>query len=55
MALRALAGDESMELADWWTTFQEVTPETQQKMVDDLTSLDTPKPKRRRPKKKPTE
>ena len=53
MALRALVGDESMELADWWTTFQDSTLEMQNNMIDDLTSKDTPKPKRRRrPKKK---
>ncbi len=55
MALRALAGDESVELADWWTTFQDVTPEMQKKMIDDLASSDAPKPKRHRPKKKNTE
>ncbi len=33
LALRALSGDESMELADWWTTFQDCTEDDQQKMV----------------------
>ncbi len=33
LALRALAGDESMELADWWTVFQDATPKTQKKMI----------------------
>ena len=31
LGLRALAGDESMELAEWWTTFQDATPKTQTK------------------------
>lgn len=51
MALRALAGDESMELADWWTIFQDATPEKQQEMVNTL-SEPTPGKKRRRVKKK---
>lgn len=56
MALRALAGDESIELADWWTMFQESPPAIQQKMVDELTEPDVKKPKKRRkPKKKPVE
>ncbi|MDF1757920.1 MAG: polynucleotide adenylyltransferase PcnB [Legionellaceae bacterium] len=32
LALRALAGDESMDLANWWTTFQDVDSKTQEKM-----------------------
>jgi poly(A) polymerase len=32
LALRALAGDESMDLANWWTTFQEVDENTKEKM-----------------------
>lgn len=48
MALRALAGDESMELAQWWTTFQEVD-ETQRVEMIRLIAPTTPgKPKRRR-------
>lgn len=56
MALRALAGDEDVALADWWTTFQDVSPEQQQNMVDTLTQLDAPKTKRRKskPKTKPS-
>lgn len=53
MALRALAGDESMELAQWWTTFQDVEEEEQLKMVQTLTKNAPPKPKRRR-KRKPS-
>lgn len=33
LALRALAGDESMELADWWTQFQDADFKTQNKMM----------------------
>lgn len=53
MALRALAGDEDIALADWWTTFQEVPLKTQQDMVEQLNVPETSPPKkRRRPKKK---
>lgn len=47
LALRALAGDESMELAQWWTTFQEVDLDTQNKMVDECTSPSPKKPRRK--------
>lgn len=52
LALRALAGDESMELAQWWTTFQEVTEEEQHAMVEALTppAVKKPRKKRRKPK-----
>lgn len=33
LALRALAGDETIELAEWWTTFQDVSEEEQLAMV----------------------
>lgn len=55
MALRALASDESMELAQWWTTFQEVDEKAQHKMVEDLTPAASTKPKRRRRKPKKVE
>lgn len=48
MALRALAGDESMEVAQWWTTFQEVSEAEQIKMVELVTPATSSKPKRRR-------
>lgn len=48
MALRALAGDESMELAQWWTTFQDVDETAQAKMVADVTPATPSKPRRRR-------
>ena len=53
LALRALAGDESMELAEWWTTFQEVTEEKQVEMVATLTALSTPATKKPRRRRKP--
>lgn len=53
LALRALSNDESMELAEWWTTFQEVELSVQETMIAALTP-DTPPPKRRR-KPKPIE
>ena len=37
LALRALAGDESMELAEWWTKFQEAESSSQMTMVAKLT------------------
>jgi poly(A) polymerase len=49
MALRALAGDESIELAQWWTNFQEVSEEEQAQMVALLTPS-IPKKPRRKPK-----
>lgn len=48
MAIRALAGDEGMELAQWWTTFQEVTPEERQVMINELTPAPAKKRRRRR-------
>lgn len=46
MALRALSRDESMELAQWWTTFQEVDLKEQEQMVASLTAT-SPKRKRK--------
>ena len=56
LALRALAGDESMELAQWWTTFQEVDEKTQADMIKQQEQI-TPvikKPRRRRKPKAAT-
>ena len=53
MALRALAGDESIELAQWWANFQEVDESEQEKMVLSLTPEGPSKPKRRRKRKPP--
>lgn len=50
LALRALAGDESIELADWWTKFQAVDFDTQNKMVAEQKKKGV---KRRKPRKKP--
>jgi poly(A) polymerase len=50
LALRALAGDESMELADWWTQFQDADFNTQNKMMAEQKKQGT---KRRRTRKKP--
>lgn len=48
MAIRALAGDEAMEVAQWWTTFQEVDEAEQHRMVNALTTPSSNKPRRRR-------
>lgn len=48
MALRALSGDESMELAQWWTTFQEVDETEQANMIALITPAAPAKPRRRR-------
>jgi poly(A) polymerase len=48
MAIRALVGDESMELAQWWTTFQDVDEEEQSQMIEELASNASKKPKRRK-------
>jgi poly(A) polymerase len=37
--LRALAHDESLELAKWWTTFQEVDAAQQEKMITDVSNV----------------
>ncbi|QRN05112.1 polynucleotide adenylyltransferase PcnB [Legionella sp. MW5194] len=48
LALRALAGDESMELAQWWTTFQDAPEDEQTAMIAALAPPPSRKPKRRR-------
>lgn len=53
LALRALAGDESMELAQWWTSFQEVSEAEQANMIASLPSSHTSSKHRRRRKSKP--
>lgn len=52
MALRALAGDESMELAQWWTSFQEASDEVRNQMVTELNAGSPAKKSRRRRKPK---
>ena len=51
LALRALAGDETMELAEWWTKFQEVDANEQEIMVTKLAPITTSQnPIKKRPK-----
>lgn len=52
LAIRALSGDESMELTQWWTDFQEAEPAQRQQMVDLINQADGIKKKRRRRKPK---
>lgn len=52
MAIRALSGDESLELAQWWTNFQEVDETEQAQMIKAL-SVHAPKKTNRRKKTKP--
>ncbi len=54
LLLRAEVGETGMELADWWTRFQEVTPEERQAMVQNLApepGAGGPKRRRRRRRK----
>ncbi len=53
LALRALAGDEAMDLAQWWTAFQEVDETEQQAMVNALSPQPAKKPRKRRKKPQP--
>jgi poly(A) polymerase len=56
MALRALAGDESLELAKWWTIFQEVDGAEQVNMIAQLQSpKGKKKPRRSQLKSKSTD
>ena len=48
MALRALSGDESMEIAQWWTSFQEADEITQAQMIAQVTPPAPPRSRRRR-------
>lgn len=48
LALRALSGDESMELAQWWTTFQDVDVNEQARMVSECTTTAPSTSKRRK-------
>ena len=56
LALRALSGDETMELAEWWTTFQDVEDSKKEAMIAELsaTAAAPSKPNRRRKKKAAT-
>ncbi len=53
LGLRALADDESMELAEWWTLFQDATLKMQHKMLAEQRKKE-PKARKPRRKKKPT-
>ncbi|WP_058463539.1 polynucleotide adenylyltransferase PcnB [Legionella cincinnatiensis] len=48
MALRSLAGDEAIELAQWWTIFQDADEAEQTKMVAQITPDFSKRKKRRR-------
>ena len=50
LAIRALSGDENMELADWWTRFQDVSEVEQIHMIKTC-SQEKPARKRRKRKK----
>ncbi|STX51684.1 poly(A) polymerase I [Legionella busanensis] len=50
LSLRALAGDESLELAQWWAVFQETSEEEQTQMIS---NLPTPPGRKSRRRKKP--
>ncbi len=52
LLLRAESGEASMELAEWWTKFQEVTPEERNQMTSGQKSSGGRR--RRRPRKRPT-
>ena len=53
LALRALSGDESIELADWWTKFQEVDENEKNLMIEAITkgASEKSKSKKSKPKK----
>ncbi len=53
LLLRAIAQDESVELAEWWTKFQESDEASQQEMIESLNSSQKPKRRRRSKSKKP--
>lgn len=57
LAIRALAGDAPMELADWWTSFQEISAEERLAMIEKLPKevLKKPRKRRKKPKVKPAE
>ncbi|MBA4697040.1 MAG: polynucleotide adenylyltransferase PcnB [Legionella sp.] len=53
LALRALCGDESLELAQWWETFQVANETEQAQMIKALSPTLTKRSKRRPKRKKP--
>lgn len=48
LELRAQSGEVPSELAEWWTEFQDVTPERREDMLQPQSDGDRPKRKRRR-------
>ena len=48
LAIRALVGDADIELADWWTAFQDKDSIEQQKMIDAISSQSKPKRRKRK-------
>lgn len=48
LALRALSGDAEIELADWWTKYQDVDEKSRLKMIADLPQSSPNKKKRRK-------
>lgn len=51
LVIRALAGDESIELAEWWTSFQEKEPQEQEAMIAALPKAPQSNYKKKRPKR----
>lgn len=52
LCLRSLSGDESIELADWWTKFQDCQEEERVKMIEELNKSSGVKKRKRRKKPK---
>ena len=52
LLLRAHAGEVDKELADWWTRFQEVTPDERDGLVSALAPQEGPARRKRRPRKR---
>jgi poly(A) polymerase len=53
LLLRAIAGDESVELAEWWTKFQDCDDQAREEMVSTINTSTKPKRRRRKKAKKP--
>lgn len=49
LALRALANDASIELAQWWATFQDAEPNTQTNMIASINTTKTTSRRKRKP------
>ena len=49
LLLRAESGEESKELADWWTKFQEVDADEKTKMTQGNSNSKSRRPRRRTP------